>query len=31
MELIDQIIEWGDRHWRTIAIIGFVLLCIINH
>lgn len=31
MELIDKIMDFGDRHWRIIAAIGLVLVCIINH
>lgn len=31
MELIDKILDWGDRHWKLIAIIGFIAVCILNH
>lgn len=31
MELIDKIFDWGDKHWKLIAIVGFILVCILNH
>jgi hypothetical protein len=30
MELIDKAIEWGDRHWKLIAIAGIIALLIIG-
>ena len=31
MELIDKILDWGDEHWKLIAIVGFIVVCICNH
>lgn len=31
MELIDKLWAWGDKHWKLITIIGFILICILNH
>ena len=31
MELIDKILDWGDKHWKPVAIIGFIAVCILNH
>lgn len=31
MELIDKLWAWGDRHWKLIAVVGFILICILNH
>jgi hypothetical protein len=30
MELIDKALEWGDRHWKLIAIAGIIALLIIG-
>lgn len=30
MELIDKALEWGDRHWKLIAIVGIIALLIIG-
>lgn len=31
MELIDKALDWGDKHWKLVAIIGFIAVCILNH
>lgn len=31
MELIDKILDWGDEHWKLVAVIGFIAVCILNH
>ena len=30
MELIDRTLDWGDKHWKLITIVGFILVCILN-
>lgn len=31
MELIEKFMDWGERHWQLVAVISFILICIINH
>lgn len=31
MELIDKILDWGDRHWKLVAVIVFIAVYILNH
>lgn len=31
MELIDKAWEWGERHYKIVAIVAFIIVCILNH
>ena len=31
METIDKLWAWGERHYKLVATIGFIIVCILNH
>ena len=29
--IIEDMLDWSEEHWRFVYIVGIIIVCIVNH